>query len=435
MATTPTYEIDYEDKRLTGIEDEKSQKLTAEETTYGSMIDNTDKFYQAQIDASKDWANQQSQIQQEQTDFTIEQIEQQKDQAEKDYTKEQAGAYVDWQKQSNEYGVNAEKMASAGLAGTGFSESSQVSMYNTYQNRVSTARESYNKAVLNYNNAIKDARLQNNAALAEIAANALQKQLELSLQGFQYKNQLISELSDKKMQIESLYNDKWKTQLDVMNKEIDRTWQADQNKIERDWQAEQNTIEREWKEKEAQLDRNFQSTQAQIERKFKEAQAELDRKHDFAVIKANTQAEKERADHEHKLAMQKLAKQQEYELVQMQKQYENEKSLLSYQYSLKGSSGGSGGSGGGGYQFTKDPVEPTENTTTMQSILNLGYGPISAEHLDQLVATGAVEEYIKDGKKMFRVKDTNNNKNTSKANLNIYTARTRDPYDLLKNGR
>lgn len=418
MATTPTYEIDYEDKRLTGIEDEKNQKLTAEETTYGSMIDNTDKFYQAQIDASKDWANQQSQIQQEQTDFTIEQIEQQKDQAEKDYTKEQAGAYVDWQKQSNEYGVNAEKMASAGLAGSGFSESSQVSMYNTYQNRVSTARESYNKAVLNYNNAIKDARLQNNAALAEIAANALQKQLELSLQGFQYKNQLISELSDKKMQIESLYNDKWKTQLDVMNKEIDRTWQADQNKIER-----------EWKEKEAQLDRNFQSTQAQIERKFKEAQAELDRKHDFAVIKANTQAEKERADHEHKLAMQKLAKQQEYELVQMQKQYENEKSLLSYQYSLKG------GSGGGGYQFTKDPVEPTENTTTMQSILNLGYGPISAEHLNQLVATGAVEEYIKDGKKMFRVKDTNNNKNTSKANLNIYTARTRDPYDLLKNGR
>jgi DNA repair exonuclease SbcCD ATPase subunit len=335
MATTPTYEIDYEDKRLTGVEDEKNQRLTAEETTYGSMIDNTDQFYQAQIDASKDWANQQSQIQQEQTDFTIEQIEQQKEQAEKDYTKEQAGAYVDWQKQSNQYGVNAEKMASAGLAGTGFSESSQVSMYNTYQNRVSTARESFNKAVLNYNNAIKDARLQNNAALAEIAANALQQQLELSLQGFQYKNQLISELSDKKMQIESLYNDKWKTQLDVMNKEIDRTWQADQNKIEREWQAEQSEIERGWKEKEAQLDRNFQSTQAQIERKFKEAQAELDRKHDFAVIKANTQAEKERADHEHKLALDKLAKQQAYEMAQIAQKHANDKALMEKEQQLQ----------------------------------------------------------------------------------------------------
>ena len=340
MATTPTYEIDYEDKRLTGIEDEKNQKLTAEEATYNGMIDSTDKFYQEQINASKDWADKQSQLQQEQTDFTIEQIEQQKEQAAKDYTKEQAGAYVDWQKQSNQYGVNAEKMASAGLTGTGFSESSQVSMYNTYQNRVATARESYNQAVLNYNNAIKDARLQNNAALAEIAANALQKQLELSLQGFQYKNQLISELSDKKMKIESLYNDKWKTQLDVMNKEIDRTWQADQNEIER-----------QWKTTEAQLDRDFQAAQADIERKFKEAQAEIDRQHDLDLVAANTKAEKELANHKHDLAMKELKQQQTYELAQLDKKLANDKALLTHENSLKqttfsgGSSGSSGSSG------------------------------------------------------------------------------------------
>ena len=402
MATTPTYEIDYDDKRLTGIEDEKNQRLTAEEATYGSMINNTDQFYQAQIDASKDWADKQSQIQQEQTDFTIEQIEQQKEQAQKDYTKEQAGAYVDWQKQSNQYGVNAEKMASAGLAGTGFSESSQVSMYNTYQNRVSTARESYNQAVLNYNNAIKDARLQNNAALAEIAANALQQQLELSLQGFQYKNQLISELSDKKMQIESLYNDKWKTQLDVMNKEIDRTWQADQNEIER-----------QWKEKEAQLDRDFQSQRDELQRKFEEAQAELDRQHDFAVIAANTKAEKERADHEHQLAMQKLATQQQYEMAQLDKQLANQKSLAKYEYDLESqSSGGSGGGtgggtgGGNGTTFNKGGTGSTGgmHKTTKQSILGLGYGPISAQELDRLVSIGVVEEYYQNGVQLFRKK-------------------------------
>ena len=418
MANTPTYEIDYEDKRLTGIEDEKNQKLSAEEATYGGMIDNTDKFYQAQIDASKEWAIQQSQIQQEQTDFTIEQIEQQKEQAQKDYTKEQAGSYVDWQKQSNQYGVNAEKMASAGLAGSGFSESSQVSMYNTYQNRVATARESYNKAVLNYDNAIKDARLQNNAALAEIAFNALQQQLQLSLEGFQYKNQLISELSDKKMQVESLYNDKWKTQLDVMNKEIDRTWQADQNEIER-----------QWKETQAQLDREFQSAQAEIDRKFREAQAELDRQHDFAVIAANTKAEKERADNEHKLAMQKLAKQQEYELAQIQKQFENEKSLLAYQNSLKSSSGsgGSGGSskssGSSGSSFTKSNGTTTSANTsktpksTQQSILALGYGPISASRLNELVASGVVEEYTENGVTLFRKKTSNKSNSLPKLTL------------------
>ena len=413
MATTPTYEIDYDDKRLTGIEDEKNQKLTSEEMTYGSMIDNTDKFYQAQIDASKDWANQQSQIQQEQTDFTIEQIEQQKEQAQKDYTKEQAGAYVDWQKQSNQYGVNAEKMASAGLAGTGFSESSQVSMYNTYQNRVTTARESFNKAVLNYNNAIKDARLQNNAALAEIAANALQQQLELSLQGFQYKNQLISELSDKKMQVESLYNDKWKTQLDVMNKEIDRTWQADQNEIER-----------QWKEKEAQLDRDFQSAQAEIERKFKEAQAEIDRQHDFAIIEANTKAEKERAEHEHKLAMQKLAQQQQYEMAQLSQKLANEKALMQEEYRLKtqySGTGSSSNSGTTGTTFTKSGTtsKTTSKTkkTTEQSILDLGYGPISASRLNELVASGLVEEYVENGVTLFRKKSVGKSNTQSLLNL------------------
>ena len=208
------YDINYDDERFGQVESDKQQALTELEQTYGGMIGESDKYYQAQIDASKQWADQQQQIQQEQTDFTIEQIEQQKDQAHKDYTKEQSGAYVDWKKQSNQYGVAAEQQAAAGMAGTGFSESSQVSMYNTYQNRVAQARESYNMAVLNYNNAIKDARLQNNAVLAEIAFQALQTQLELSLQGFQYKNQLILEQANKKTELDNTYYNRY---LDVLN--------------------------------------------------------------------------------------------------------------------------------------------------------------------------------------------------------------------------
>jgi hypothetical protein len=92
-------------------------------------------------------------------------------------------------------------------------------MYNTYQNRVATARESYNNAVLNYNNAIKDARLQNNSALAEIAYNALQQQLELSLQGFQYKNNLLLEKANKKTELENTYYNRYLDVLDQINKE------------------------------------------------------------------------------------------------------------------------------------------------------------------------------------------------------------------------
>ena len=211
--------VDYNDERFTQVETDKQAALKEVEDTYNGMIKDSDSYYQAQVDASKEWADKQTQLQQEKTDFAIEKIEQQKDQAKKDYTKEQSGAYVDWQKQSDQHGVRAEQIADMGMQNTGYSESSQVSMYNTYQNRVATARESYNNAVLNYNNAIKDARLQNNSVLAEIAYNALQKQLELSLQGFQYKNQLLLGLADKKTQTETLYYQRYQDVLSQINTE------------------------------------------------------------------------------------------------------------------------------------------------------------------------------------------------------------------------
>ena len=213
------YDINYDDARFKKVESQKTAALKEVDKTYGDMIGQSDKFYQDQINASKDWADKQTQLQQEKTDFAIEKIEQNKAQAKKDYTKEQSGAYVDWQKQSDQYGVNAEQRAFNGMTTTGFSESSQVSMYNTYQNRVATAREAYNLAVQNYNNSITEARLQNNSVLAEIAYEALQKQLELSLQGFQYKNTLVQAKADKKTEVERDYYTRYQDVLKQINTE------------------------------------------------------------------------------------------------------------------------------------------------------------------------------------------------------------------------
>lgn len=213
------YEINYDDERFTQVESEKDAALSELDKTYDGMISDSDRLVQQQVDATKAWEEKQTELQNEQTNFAIEQIEQQKEQAHKDYIKEQSGAYVDWRKQSNEYGVNAEEMASAGLTNTGYSESSQVSMYNTYQNRVAVARDSYNRAVLNYDNAIKDARLQNNAVLAEIAYNSLQQQLDLTLQGFQYKNTLIIQKADKETELNNMYHNWYQDVLAQVNNE------------------------------------------------------------------------------------------------------------------------------------------------------------------------------------------------------------------------
>ena len=252
------YEINYDDKRFKEVESQKKQALTENENLYGGMINQSDKFYEDQINASKEWAEKQQQIQQENTDFAIEQIEQQKDKTKKDYIKEQSGAYTDWQKQSNKYGANAEQMAANGLVNAGYSESSQVSMYNTYQSRISSARESYMLAVQNYDNAIKDARLQNNSKLAEIAYQALQQQLELSLQGFQYKNQLITEQANKKQELENTYHQRYQDVLNQINTENALAEQVRQYNENLKLQREQLEYQK------AQDERNYQLQLAQL---------------------------------------------------------------------------------------------------------------------------------------------------------------------------
>ena len=205
------------DSRLQEVEDYRTSSLERIDNLYNNMVNNTDQFYQAQRQAAQDYADKQSQIQQANTDFTIEKINQEKEQAQKDYTREQKGAYADYQKASNDYGYAAEQMASAGYTNSGVSESTRLSMYNTYQNRVATARDSYNRAVLNYNNGIKEAQLQNNSILAEISYNALKTQLELDLQGFQYKNSLLENQLNQRQAIENTYNTRWQQVYDQIN--------------------------------------------------------------------------------------------------------------------------------------------------------------------------------------------------------------------------
>lgn len=241
------------DSRLTGIEQDRDEQLNEIDQKFGEMVSNSDQYYNQQIEASKENAAQQQQIQQEKTDFEIQQIEQQKETAQQSYTKEQSGAYADWQKQSNRYGVNAEQMAAAGLSRTGFSESAQVSMYNTYQNRVATARSAFSQAVTNYDNAMTNARLQNNALLAEIAAAALKEQAELSLQAFQYKNSLLLQQESEKRAWTGIFDTRYAQMLDQINTERALAEQRRQaNLAHSRWEQEQAFAREQYEAQQAQ---------------------------------------------------------------------------------------------------------------------------------------------------------------------------------------
>ena len=209
--------INYNDKRFTQVKNREATDLKNVNNLYNTMVNNSDKYYNNLINASQEYANKQTEIQNQQTDFAIEKVEQQKEWAQQDYTKEQKGAYTDWQKQSDQYGAVAE--ANAKMIGTGYAESSQVQMYTAYQNRVATARESFNRAVTEYDMAIKDARLQNSAKLAEIAYQALQQKLELSLEGFQYKNTLLQQKLTAQNDVKDRYYNRWKDVQSQINTE------------------------------------------------------------------------------------------------------------------------------------------------------------------------------------------------------------------------
>lgn len=211
--------VNYNDSRFQEVEREKQTALNNVNNTYNQMINQSDSYYNSLANQVQDYANKQTEIQQANTDFAIDKIEQQKDWATKDYQKEQKAAYTDYQKGIDPYGVNAEQMATSGLTNTGYSESSRVSMFNTYQNRYATARDTFNRAIQNYDNGIREAQLSNNAKLAEIAANAQAKALELALQGFQYKNTLLQSQLNAQQTTEDRYYSRWKDTLNQINTE------------------------------------------------------------------------------------------------------------------------------------------------------------------------------------------------------------------------
>lgn len=225
------YSVNYDDQRFIDVKNEQTQQEAQLNETYDNILNNSDKYYQNQIDATKEYADKQSELQQAQTDFAIQQIEQQKDQAQKDYTKEQKASYTDYMKQTKS---NAQNMANSGLSNTGYSESSIVSMYNQYQNRVGTAKESLNQAILNYNNSIQQATLANNEKLAEIAFNALQTQNQLNQQAFEYKNTMILQKEQALQNLNDTYYARYQDVLSQINNEIDLQMALDQ--IDREYE-------------------------------------------------------------------------------------------------------------------------------------------------------------------------------------------------------
>lgn len=183
------YNVNYDDERFKQVENEKQSELDKYNKTYDNLINERNNFTNQQQQLVDQWENTQKDVANKNLEYQKDLIEQQRKKSEQAYQNEAKASYIDYQKEVDKYGVSRENVTANGLSNSGYAESSKVDMYNTYQNRLATARKSLEDAGIEFDNAIREAQMSNNETLAQNALTALQNKLNIALEGFNYKTE------------------------------------------------------------------------------------------------------------------------------------------------------------------------------------------------------------------------------------------------------
>lgn len=244
------YDVNYDDKRFKNVENEKQNELNRYNETYNNLINERNNFTKEQQDMVDRWENTQKDIANKNLDYQKDLIEQQRKKSEQSYQNEAKASYIDYQKEVDKYGVSRENVVNNGLSNSGYAESSKVDMYNTYQNRLGTARKSMQDAGIEFDNAIRQAQLSNDETLAQNALKALQDKLNIALEGFNYKSEQENNRLNWNYNINNNYYNRYKdveSQINYENETAEKIRQYNENMA---YQKEQQRLEQQRWEKE-----------------------------------------------------------------------------------------------------------------------------------------------------------------------------------------
>mgnify|MGYP005977052487 CR=1 FL=1 len=163
----------------------------------------------------------------QQTQMQVDELNREKDKIERDTTKTTKGLYSNWQKQANQYGANAEQLAQQGLAHSGYAETTQTALYNTYQKNVTETLNNARDLKSDYDFKVQQARQNGSVQQAQAALDLYKQKAQLLTQNY--------ELRQNREQY--LYQQE-------RDRVSDNQWQKTF-----DQQARQNEIENQWKQK------------------------------------------------------------------------------------------------------------------------------------------------------------------------------------------
>ena len=158
------------------------------------------------IDQTNTLLEQQAQEQNKIVDLSIQkaqnQANKQKTELAAEERKQGKQLYTDYQKQINQYGVNAENLASQGLNKSGYAESSKVNIYNTYQKNVTTLAVETQKLKTDVDFELNNAMLDADIQKAEIAADSYFQKMQLAMQAYEMKVSRDQYEDQKRIQLE-----------------------------------------------------------------------------------------------------------------------------------------------------------------------------------------------------------------------------------------
>ena len=185
-----------------------------------SLMNQQNNLLNEQQKKQADLINQQTQIQ-------TDELNHEKEKIDKDVEKTTSGLYTNWQKQANQYGVQAEQLAQQGLANSGYAETTKTALYNTYQKNVTDTLNNARDLKSDCDFKIAQARQQGSVQQAQAALDLYKQRAELLTQNYELRQNREQYLYQKER-----------------DKVSDNQWQKTF-----DEQVRQNEIENQWKQK------------------------------------------------------------------------------------------------------------------------------------------------------------------------------------------
>lgn len=177
-------------------------------TKQGQMLDES-------LQKQNDIINRQTQMQ-------VDSLARQKEDIDKEAIQQNKAIYQDYRKASNPFGVQAENLASQGLGNSGYAETTQARLYNTYQNNITATLNNARDLKADVDFQINQARQNGDITLAQNALELYKQKMQLLSEEYDLRNNREQFLYQKSQ--DALAQSNWQQEFDYNRSVADRNY-------------------------------------------------------------------------------------------------------------------------------------------------------------------------------------------------------------------